>query len=161
MVVSPHRRARFVAVAFTLAVAIPWLPSTFATPSPTSATAKSVTVDVPSGDRVDLVLAVARRQLGKPYRWGGVGPASFDCSGFTAFVWKAAGVHLPHSSSAQRTATTAVPLHKMRRGDLVFAPGHVGMYVGGGKMIHSPRTGRTVEIAPLHSNAYAAGRPVV
>jgi cell wall-associated NlpC family hydrolase len=111
-------------------------------------------------DPVKLVLATARKQLGKPYRWAGVGPNSFDCSGFTAYVWKRAGVHLPHNSGAQRAATKSVPLDKMKPGDLIFSSGHVGMYIGAGKMIHSPRSGRVVSIDPIHSRAYGAGRPL-
>jgi cell wall-associated NlpC family hydrolase len=108
---------------------------------------------------VEIVLATARKQLGKPYRYGAVGPSSFDCSGFTMYAWAAAGVHLPHNSGAQRAATKSVPLDKMKPGDLVFSSGHVGLYIGKGRMIHSPQTGDHVEIAPLHSNVYGAGRP--
>ena len=111
-------------------------------------------------DKINAVLKAAKQQIGKPYRWGAVGPSSFDCSGFTMFVWRRAGVHLPHNSGAQRGATKPVPLDEMKPGDLIFSSGHVGMYVGGGKMIHSPRSGRTVSIDPIHSNAYGAGRPL-
>jgi cell wall-associated NlpC family hydrolase len=126
-------------------------------------------IDVLGGDRtstpkkkldpIDLVLQAAKEQLGEPYRWGAVGPDSFDCSGFTMYAWRAGGVELPHNSSAQNAATKDVPLDELRPGDLIFSPGHVGMYYGKGKMIHSPHSGRTVEIAPLHSNAYVGGRP--
>jgi cell wall-associated NlpC family hydrolase len=108
---------------------------------------------------VEIVLAVARKELGKPYHYGSVGPASFDCSGFTRFVWAAAGVHLPHNSGAQYGATKHVPLDKMKPGDLVFSPGHVGLYIGHGQMIHAPETGDHVRVAPLHGNVYGAGRP--
>jgi cell wall-associated NlpC family hydrolase len=111
-------------------------------------------------ERIKLVLKFARKQLGKPYRYGAVGPDSFDCSGFTMYVWRKGGVSLPHNSGAQRAATKSVPLDKMKPGDLVFSSGHVGMYIGNGKMIHSPHTGRTVSIDPIHSNAYGAGRPL-
>jgi len=109
---------------------------------------------------VNIVLAVARKQLGKPYHYGSVGPSSFDCSGFTRFVYAAAGVHLPHNSGAQYAATKHVPLDKMKPGDLVFSAHHVGMYIGHGQMIHAPETGDHVRIAPLHSNVYGAGRPI-
>ncbi len=106
-----------------------------------------------------VVLATARKQLGKPYRWAAVGPSSFDCSGFTMYVWNKAGVNLPHNSSAQRGATRPVSRKQARPGDLVFAPGHVGLYLGDGKMIHSPQTGDHVKISPIHAGTYGFGRP--
>lgn len=133
----------------------PWRPAPIASrlqPKLSHAQAKA--------DPVELVLKTARKQLGKPYRWAAVGPNSFDCSGFTMFAWRAAGVELPHNSGAQRAATKHVSLKDMKPGDLIFAPGHVGMYIGKGKMIHSPRSGRVVSIDPIHSNAYGAGRPL-
>ena len=109
---------------------------------------------------VEIVLARARAQLGKPYVYGSAGPNSFDCSGFTQFVWAAAGVSLPHNAAAQYASTRRVPLKDMRPGDLVFSSGlgHVGIYIGGGRMIHAPHSGRTVEISPLRSSAMGAGR---
>jgi cell wall-associated NlpC family hydrolase len=111
-------------------------------------------------DPVKLVIKTAYKQLGKPYRWAAVGPNSFDCSGFTMYVWRKAGVQLPHNSGAQRGATKSVSLDKMKPGDLVFSSGHVGLYIGKGKMIHSPQSGRDVSLDPIHSNAYGAGRPL-
>lgn len=108
--------------------------------------------------RIKTVLAVARSLIGTPYRYGAVGPSSFDCSGFTAYVWKKAGVHLPHNSSAQHSVTRTVAVSDAQPGDLVFSPGHVGLYIGDGKMIHSPQSGDHVRIAPIHPSAYAAGR---
>ena len=123
------------------------------------AAARAETPQDKKKDPIAVVLKTAREQLGEPYRWGAVGPDSFDCSGFTMYAWRAAGVELPHNSSAQNAATQDVPLDELKPGDLIFAPGHVGMYYGKGKMIHSPHSGRTVEIAPIHSNAYVGGRP--
>ena len=106
-----------------------------------------------------VVLATARKQLGKPYRYGAAGPSSFDCSGFTMFVWRHVGVSLPHSSGGQYGSLPHVPMSKARVGDLVYSPGHIGLYIGDGKMIHAPQTGEYVEIAPLHSNVTGVARP--
>lgn len=109
----------------------------------------------------EIVLARARAQLGKRYVYGGAGPDSFDCSGFTQFVWAAAGISLPHNAAAQYASTRRVPLKDARPGDLVFSSGlgHVGLYLGRGRMIHAPQTGRSVEIAPLRRNVVGFGRP--
>ena len=96
----------------------------------------------------------ARAQLGKPYVWGADGPGSFDCSGLTMRAWQAGGESIPHWSVAQANATTRVSYSQLQPGDLIFwsdngkASGvyHVGLYIGGGKMIHAPRPGKTVEI---------------
>jgi cell wall-associated NlpC family hydrolase len=107
-----------------------------------------------SSSRVQTVLAEAQRQLGVAYRWAGSTPSSgFDCSGFTAWVWNAAGVYLPHSSRAQYSATRRVSTADMQPGDLVFFGSpihHVGLYVGSGQMINSPRTGDVVRYANVY-----------
>jgi cell wall-associated NlpC family hydrolase len=74
------------------------------------------------------------------------------------YVWRRAGVSIPRTSYQQRGALKHVSLKKMKPGDLIFSPGHVGMFIGNGKMVHSPRSGRTVSIDPIHSNAQIAGR---
>jgi cell wall-associated NlpC family hydrolase len=96
-------------------------------------------------------VAFARRWLGVPYRWGGSTPAGFDCSGFTSYVWRRFGVRLPHNAAAQFSVGTPVPRSRLRPGDLLFFGnlGHVGMYAGRGRMIHSPHSGSSVEIVPL------------
>jgi cell wall-associated NlpC family hydrolase len=112
---------------------------------------------------VEIVLATARAQLGKPYVWGAAGPRTFDCSGLTKFVYAAAGIALPHNAAAQYASIKHIPLKSIRPGDLVFSGyggvGHVGIYIGGGRMIHAPHTGARVEVAALHSNTIGAGRP--
>ncbi|HVL81923.1 MAG TPA: C40 family peptidase [Actinomycetota bacterium] len=113
----------------------------------------------PAPTPAEIAIATAHHQLGKPYRYGSTGPNSFDCSGFTSYVWRAAGVELPRTSRAQFSGLPRVPLDQMQPGDLVYSPGHIGMYLGDGMMIHSPRTGRHVEISPLHKNIIGAVRP--
>jgi cell wall-associated NlpC family hydrolase len=107
----------------------------------------------------EIAVATARAQLGKRYRWGAVGPSAFDCSGLTRFAWGAAGVGLPHSSRAQYASYHRVPLGKLEPGDIVYSPGHVGIYIGKGRMIHAPQTGQRVQISPLHRNALGGVRP--
>ncbi|MED7925574.1 C40 family peptidase [Nonomuraea sp. LP-02] len=97
-------------------------------------------------------VAVAKNQIGDPYRYGGTGPGSFDCSGLVQYAWKKAGIRLPRVASSQFARTrTKVSWKKLKPGDLMFfnGLGHVGMYVGKGKMIHSPRTGERVRIDKL------------
>ncbi len=109
------------------------------------------------------VVSVAMRYLGAPYHWGADGPNSFDCSGFTMFVFRQVGVSLPHNSGAQFGSGERVSRSDLQPGDLVFFGSpihHVGIYVGGGSYIHSPRTGDVVRVAALDRGDYAgAVRP--
>lgn len=109
------------------------------------------------------VVSIAKRYLGAPYRWGASGPNSFDCSGFTMFVYAQVGVSLPHSSRAQIGSGQRVSRADLQPGDLVFFGSpihHVGIYVGGGQYIHSPRTGDVVKISSLSRGDFAgACRP--
>lgn len=98
---------------------------------------------------VDAALA----QLGKPYRWGATGPNAFDCSGLMVYAWRQAGVTLPRTSHAQFTNLRSISRSELRPGDLVFAGSprvhHVGMYIGNGQIVHSPRAGRPVEVRSM------------
>ncbi|MCI3241654.1 MULTISPECIES: C40 family peptidase [Streptomyces] len=99
---------------------------------------------------VDFAMA----QRGKPYVWGAVGPSSYDCSGLTSTAWAAAGHPIPRTSQAQWHGLHRVALASARPGDLIiyFSDAtHVGMYIGGGQIVHAPRPGRTVTIAPAAS----------
>ncbi|MDF5758477.1 C40 family peptidase [Spongiactinospora sp. TRM90649] len=97
-------------------------------------------------------VSVAKKQVGDPYRWGGTGPNAFDCSGLVQFSWKKAGVNLPRITHSQYARVKKKVSYKnLRPGDLLFfrGKGHVGMYVGNGKMVHSPSSGKTVRIDKL------------
>ena len=110
-------------------------------------------------------MAFAESQIGKPYRWGGAGPATYDCSGLTMVAWAKAGVSMPHSAQDQYNMTARIPLSDLQPGDLVFfgTPTdvyHVGMYVGGGSMVDAPETGQDVMIQPIYElNLLGGGRP--
>ncbi|MFF7166302.1 NlpC/P60 family protein [Streptomyces sp. NPDC008086] len=103
----------------------------------------------------DRAIRYARKQLGKPYKWGAEGPRSYDCSGLTSEAWAHAGTPIPRTSQEQWARLDRIPLSKLRPGDLVvYFPDatHVAMYLGKGKVIQAPRTGEKVKISPIASN---------
>jgi len=113
---------------------------------------------------VASVLQAAYSVIGTPYLYGGSSPETgFDCSGFTMWAWSHAGVYLPHSSAAQYASLPHVAQSDLQPGDLLFfySPiSHVGMYVGGGSMIHSPTTGSVVSVVPIYWDSFVgAARP--
>jgi murein DD-endopeptidase len=100
---------------------------------------------------------IALRAVGVPYRWGGSSPSTgFDCSGLVYWAYKHVGVELPHSSYALYNEGRGVGRSRMRPGDvLVFSGlGHVGLYVGRGRMVHAPSSGRLVEVVRLGRSHY-------
>ena len=116
-----------------------------------------------STSSVQAVLNLAYSKIGCPYVWGAEGPNSFDCSGFTSYVFRnAVGVSIPRTSSAQSGYGKTVSKANLQPGDLVFfntsgsGVSHVGIYVGGGNMIHSPSTGKTVRVTSINSAYYSA-----
>ncbi|MCU1669513.1 MAG: NlpC/P60 family protein [Blastococcus sp.] len=127
-----------------------------ATVAPTAAAAPTGTAQA----AVNTALA----QVGKPYVWGAAGPSAFDCSGLMQYAWSAAGVALPHSSSAQSTMGVAVSRDQLQPGDLVFfySPvSHVGMYIGNGQMVHAATSGEPVKVVSLDSmGSYNSARRV-
>lgn len=101
--------------------------------------------------RGSLALTTALAQLGKPYRYGAAGPRSFDCSGLALFAYRAAGVTLPHNAAAQFGSGRHIARSDLQPGDLIFwaGLGHVGIYLGGGRMVHAPSPGHTVSIISI------------
>ncbi|GGX15178.1 C40 family peptidase [Streptomyces noursei] len=108
-------------------------------------------------------LAFARAQIGKPYVWGATGPSSYDCSGLTQAAWRAAGVDLPRTTWDQVKVGTRVSSSDLHPGDLVFFfndISHVGMYIGGGEMIHAPHPGASVRVESIYGMPiYGSIRP--
>ena len=98
----------------------------------------------PASGNHGVAVSFAQQQLGKPYCYAGTGPACYDCSGLTMAAWGAAGVGLPHNSEAQAGMLPHEPLSAMVAGDIAYTSGHVGIYVGGGAVIHAPHTGDVV-----------------
>lgn len=91
------------------------------------------------------VVSLVRAQLGKPYVWGATGPNSFDCSGLVYYIYHTKkGMNIPRTSTAQGMASTPVSWSDIQPGDIVWRTGHIGIYVGGGKVIHAPRAGKPV-----------------
>ena len=119
--------------------------------------------------RAELVSTV-RRFVGVPYRWGGEDRNNgFDCSGLTMVSYRLNGLNLPRNSRAQFHAGRYIAKDNLQPGDLVFFATkggkrvtHVGMYIGSGKFIHAPRTGKTVRVAKLSNRffkrTYVGGR---
>lgn len=102
-----------------------------------------------SGSTVDRIIAEAYKHIGKPYIMGATGPNAFDCSGFTQYIYRQAGVGISRTTFTQVKEGRHVPYNQLQRGDLVFtegsvsSPTHVGVYIGNGQMIHAsnPRDG--------------------
>jgi cell wall-associated NlpC family hydrolase len=106
----------------------------------------------------------ARRQLGKPYRFGAEGPDRYDCSGLVMMAWRSVGVSMPRVARHQYKQGNKIARSQLRAGDLVFfysqSPSHVGIYVGNGVMIDAPRPGKTVRYMNISTMPYAgAVRP--
>lgn len=113
--------------------------------------------------RAAAAVAFAYTALGKPYVWGATGPSSFDCSGLTQAAYRSAGVSLPRTTYTQIEAGRRVPRSELAPGDLVFfysGISHVGLYIGNGQMIHAPRPGAPVRIAPIDQMPFAGATRV-
>ncbi len=117
----------------------------------------------PGGSGHSAVVGIAQRYLGVPYVYGGASPGGFDCSGLTMYCYAQIGIGLSHGATDQQHASQPVPLNALQPGDLVFFGSasysyHVGIYVGGGSMIHAPHTGAVVSYGSI-SGAWIGGRP--
>ena len=117
------------------------------------------TVAAPEAGKAQAILNEAYKHLGANYVWGATGPDTFDCSGFTEYVYEhAAGIDISRTTYTQINVGQSVSQDQLKPGDLVFPhAGHVGIYVGNGQMIHAPQTGEVIKVAPVYG-FYAARR---
>lgn len=109
------------------------------------------------GNQASDLVVNAMGYLGVPYKRGGNSSAGFDCSGFVRAMYESTlGLVLPHNAKAQAAATEKIDRSELQPGDLVFyntlrkAFSHVGIYIGEGKFIHSPRSGGQVRIENMN-----------
>ena len=151
-------------------------PSAPGAPSPTTPTTRPPTTattnpqppppppptgsEPPVSPGAGTAIAFAQAQLGKPYVFATSGPNTFDCSGLTMAAWATAGVRMVHYSGAQAASFPRVTRDQLKPGDLVFFYSdlhHVGLYIGGGQMIHAPQTGDVVKISPAWRDTFMFG----
>ena len=154
----------------------------FSTSTPFQQSQGSVRTAVsPNGNQVEIQGKVQGRDLaavhlaenfiGTPYQYGGSSPSGFDCSGLLKWVWGQQGVEIPRTTYAQYQQGTPVAKSDLQPGDAVFftgsdpqggLPGHVGMYIGGGKFIEAPHTGADVRVSSLAGRSdYVGARTFV
>ena len=116
------------------------------------------------GQGAGAAIAAARSVLGVRYTWAGASPsAGFDCSGLVMWAWAHGGKSLSHSSRVMYSQARKIPISAAQPGDLIFYGSpmhHVGLYIGGGQMIHAPHTGSYVKLESIYywSELVGAGR---
>lgn len=148
------RRARSLAVTVTLSFAtVPVLG--MLNPAPAQAATYG-----------QLILNAAAQHYGQPYVYGATGPSSFDCSGFTGYIYRQFGVNLPRTSGEQYNAIPHVAQDQKQVGDLIFTYDsggiyHVGIYAGNNQIYAATHTGDVVRPQTMWTSAYLVGRPVL
>ncbi len=109
------------------------------------------------GAQRQAIIETALGQLGRPYRYGGRDPSGFDCSGLVQFSYAEAGVIVPRDTKSQRDFGKTIELDQARPGDLLFyrferGNGlHVGLYIGDGRMVHAPASGKQVSLVAVEA----------
>ena len=118
---------------------------------------------VANSEAAQIAVDTAYAQLGDPYVWAAAGPDSFDCSGLVQYAYAAAGISVPHSSRIQATMGRPVARADLQPGDLVYyySPvSHIGIYIGGGQMVHASTFGVPVKIGSVDMSGYVGARRI-
>ena len=108
-----------------------------------------------SAEMSDDAATHALKMVGRPYKYGGSSPAGFDCSGLVMYSYSKAGLELPHGTDKQRAVSRLIKTSEVRRGDVLFFNqegkryGHMGIYVGNGRFVHAPSSGKSVRTDAL------------
>jgi peptidoglycan DL-endopeptidase CwlO len=126
------------------------------------AAAVSLSACSTGGGGSSQAVGVAASHAGEPYVYGAAGPSSFDCSGFTQYVYSRLGVSLPRTAAEQQAAVAPVSRSSAQPGDLIFmgSPAyHVGIYAGNGQFWTAPKPGDVVRLEPIWDPGYTVGRP--
>ena len=133
---------------------VPGVPTVNGMPSTTAA---AMAVGKPAYDTAGA-LSCARAMIGRPYQWGAIGPAEFDCSGLTQFAYRSIGLEIGRNTSAQKDRGESIPWTNLVPGDLIFPAGtdHVVMYAGGNSIVEAPSEGQTVQERPIYFDIAAA-----
>lgn len=131
------------------------------TPAP-PAPAPAPAPPAPASGAAARAASIALSQLGVPYVWGGASPRGFDCSGLVMWAYAQVGISLPHATSAMYAATRPISMSELQVGDLIFfyGLGHVGIYIGGGRVVHAPHTGDVVRIEQVANMPVTGARRV-
>ena len=141
-----------------------YVKSTYLQAKKPSSTSSKNDSDTNVSKSASALISYAKKFLGKPYVWGAQGPNSFDCSGFTYYVFKnKAGITLPRNSAVQSKYGTYVSRSNIKAGDLLFfdtngsnngAVSHVGLYIGNGQMIHASYSQRKIVTVSINNSYY-------
>jgi peptidoglycan DL-endopeptidase CwlO len=107
---------------------------------------------VAASGNLSVVINFALAQVGKPYAYGQAGPNAYDCSGLVLASFARIGIQLPHGSGAIRGRGTYVPQNLWQPGTVLYWPGHVAIYLGGGRMVHAPHAGASVTVANVYGS---------
>jgi cell wall-associated NlpC family hydrolase len=160
---APSLRSRVPLFALALAAGAICVPATALPSDGTVAQSAPVTSEntphIPPLTKAERAVRFAVDEVGVPYRWGGESPVTgFDCSGLVRWSYGQVGIDLPHSSYALYGEGRRVSASNLEPGDILFFEGlgHVGLYLGRGRMVHAPQTGRDVEIVRLSGTNYGA-----